>query len=135
MSFKLSMSKIDYTNKNVHTDYGVNNWTKSGPARMSDGRIITDYRQNDVVNNMNTFGIKRDDEYRLMLQMNGAKRMNQLWTRQVDKNLGVRTKGCVHEYPLVINPEMATEELHKYNNRYDGTHTCKRRKDYKASSY
>ena len=94
----------------------MDNFFKSCPPKMSDGRHMTDYRPHTQIEEQIKYinGIVRDDETRLFLQGNAEKIMNNEWqflrnTRSCWKN------ECVHNYPTRVYPPMFSQEMKNYN--------------------
>lgn len=94
----------------------MDNFYKGCPAKMEDGRFLTDYRTSNTreqyIKSIN--GFVRDDEYRMFLQQNGEQILDKEWTHLKDKNL-CATKCCVHTSPTRSTHGTSYEELKKYN--------------------
>ncbi len=89
----------------------MDNYYKNCPPKMSDGRFITNYKTASSYNEYIKFenGITRDDDYRLYLQLNAEKIMDNEWliTR---KDNSCWNNACVHKYPLRMDPKDFTKE-------------------------
>jgi len=127
----------------------MDNFFKGCPARMEDGRFLTDYRQADTreqyIRTIN--GITRDDDYRMFLQGNGESIIDREWDI-LRRTQSCQTNCCIHNYPTRTTPGSNYEELNLYNavrtNRLKPTDNiyprCSKKSDYrlthtKKSSY
>ena len=116
----------------------MNNYFKQCPPMMSDGRLFTDWRtavrRNEYVKFINN--IVRDDEYRLFLEYNADRIMDNDWN-YTRKHKSCWTNECVHTYPTRVYPPMFTEEIRKYNTLQEPNkktvYVCSPEKDYRAS--
>jgi len=94
----------------------MDNFFKNCPPVMSDGRLFTDYktptRRNEYIKYSNK--IIRDDEYRVFLQQNGSKIMNNVWEYNKQHN-SCRANHCVHTYPTRVLPQDLRNELLTHN--------------------
>jgi hypothetical protein len=94
----------------------MDNYYKNCPAKMDDGRFITNYKSsscnNEYIKYMN--GIVRDDDYRLFLQMNADKIMDSEWL-YLRKNDSCWNNACVHKYPLRMDPRSFVQERQNAN--------------------
>jgi hypothetical protein len=113
----------------------MDNFYEKCPARMEDGRFASDYRSSSrrdetykYVNN-----IVRDDEYRMFLQQNGEKLINNMW-ENVKNTSCFPNRVCVHTYPTRVNPIMFNEEMAAYNKKMTSKDTegsfCQKQQDY-----
>lgn len=101
----------------------MDNYYKTCPPKMSDGRHMTDYRPHVQVEEQIKYvnGIVRDDEARMFLQGNAEKIMNREW-EYLRKNKSCWVNECVHKYSTFMNPQMFSEELHNYNSLSNPQH-------------
>ena len=94
----------------------MDNFWKGCPAKMSDGRLLTDYRtavrREEYVKFINN--IIRDDEYRLFLQGNAESIADNEWN-YYRKNRSCWVNECVHNYPTRVYPPWFAEEREKYD--------------------
>lgn len=98
-------------------------WKSGCPAKMSDGRHLTDYRPHTQLEEQIKYvnGITRDDEARIFLQTNGEKIMDREWN-YLRANKSCWVNECVHKYPTRMYPPWFEEELHNYNSLADPKH-------------
>lgn len=115
----------------------VDNYFKSCPPVMSDGRIFTDYRTsvrtNEYIKHIN--GIERDDEYRIFLQTNAQRIMDEQW-KYLRENKSCWINECVHNYPTRMYPPLFNEERKATNaalNNLGTMNSCQRFNDYRAT--
>lgn len=89
----------------------MDNYYKNCPAKMDDGRFITNYKSSssndEYIKYMN--GIIRDDDYRLFLQTNADKIMDSEWL-YLKKNDSCWNNACVHKYPIRMDPRSFVQE-------------------------
>ena len=114
----------------------MDNYFKECPAKMSDGRFLTDYRtatrreeQNKYVN-----GITRDDDFRLFQQLNANKimEMTQDFNRQMNT---CRPNSCIHNYPTRMFPGWFRQEIEKYNSQAKGAvYPCEKLENYNINN-
>ena len=107
---------------------------------MSDGRLFTDYktatRRNEYIKYMND--IVRDDDYRLFLQENADKLMNNEWGYYKDKT-GCWENGCIHIYPTRTIPQFFVPERNDFDaffypkERPALINRCKKYNDYRLT--
>ena len=94
----------------------MDNYYKNCPAKMDDGRFITNYKtsscNNEYIKYMN--GLVRDDDYRLFLQMNAEKIMDSEWL-YLRKNDSCWNNACVHKYPTRMDPRFFVQERQDAN--------------------
>jgi hypothetical protein len=94
----------------------MDNYFKECPAMMSDGRIFTDYRtavrREETNKYMNR--IVRDDDYRMFLQNNADKIMDNIWDYN-KKKYSCWQNECVHNYPTRVYPPWQKEERLAYD--------------------
>jgi hypothetical protein len=94
----------------------MDNFYKDCPPVMSDGRHFTDYksavRRNEYIKYINT--LYRDDEYRLFLQDNANKILDNVWNYH-KKNTNCWKNACVHVYPTRSIPRHFAEERMAYD--------------------
>lgn len=116
----------------------MDNFFKECPAKMSDGRLLTDYRtavrREEYVKYINN--IVRDDEYRLFLQGNAESIADNEWN-YYKKNRSCWANECVHNYPTRVNPSSFVEEREKYdslsNPNRQQKFVCAPKNDYRMS--
>ena len=86
------------------------------PARMSDGRFLTDHRtantREQYIKAIN--GFVNDDEFRLFLQKNGEQIMDKEWDVLRKKN-SCHTECCIHTLPTRATQGQSYDELRLYN--------------------
>ena len=94
----------------------MDNFHKGCPAKMSDGRYLTDYRtstrREEYVKYVNN--IIRDDDYRLFLQQNAEQIMDNEW-KYDKKYRACWVNECVHNYPSRVFPPWFVEERTNYD--------------------
>jgi hypothetical protein len=112
----------------------MDNFFKGCPAKMSDGRLFTDYRtatrREEYVKYIND--IVRDDDYRMFLQKNTDKITENEW-EYLKKNKRCFVNNCVHNYPTRVVPPMFVEERNNYNQAAmkKATFKCQNLEDYR----
>jgi hypothetical protein len=116
-----------------------NNFFKGCPALMSDARFLTDYRTPTTREQYNKYinGIVRDDDYRMFLQQNGTKIMDDEWAKD-KKNNSCFPNECIHMFPTRSTPGMMYDEMNLYNATRRGKlakplPVCSTQPDYRAS--
>jgi hypothetical protein len=94
----------------------MDNFHKECPARMEDGRFLTDYRSSNTREQYNKAvnGIVNDHEMRTFLQQNGEKIMDVEWNLFKTKN-SCRTECCLHTLPTRATHGASYDELKLYN--------------------
>ena len=94
----------------------MDNYYKNCPPMMSDGRLFTDYNSSTILNEQikNTNGINRDDRYRLFLQQNAGKIMDNIWSAY-SKMDNCWQNNCHHNYPTRYTLGNLMEEMRDYN--------------------
>jgi len=104
----------------------MDNFYNKCPAKMSDGRLCTDYKPATHLNEQIKYinGITRDDEYRVFLQNNAQRIIDREW-EILRQTKSCWQNECVHTYPTRMYPPWFSEELHKYNQLADPNHTPK----------
>ncbi len=116
----------------------MDNYFKASPAKMSDGRIFTDYRTATTREENNKYNNKiyRDDDYRVFLQKNAEKILDSNW-EEYKKNVGSKTIECVHTYPTRVVPSSFREERVKYDTLFeknrDFIYPCQQMNDYRLT--
>jgi len=94
----------------------MDNFFKTCPPKMSDGRLFTDFRtpvrREEYVKYIN--GIVRDDEYRLFLQQNAETILDQEFEYN-KKTKSCWVNDCVHTYPTRVYPPWFAEERKNYD--------------------
>jgi len=83
---------------------------------MDDGRFTTNYKTASCYNEYIKYqnGITRDDDYRLFLQLNAEKMMDNDWLN-LRKTDSCWNNACVHNYPLRMDPRDFTKEIQNAN--------------------
>lgn len=117
----------------------VDNFFKDCPAKMSDGRFLTDYRsatrREEYVKYIND--IVRDDTYRLFLQGNADNILDNEWS-YLRKNKSCWKTECIHNYPTRVYPAWFVEERVKYDSLSDPNrkvrYYCPPKADYRLTS-
>ena len=94
----------------------MDNFFKSCPANMSDGRIFTDYRTSSRREQYNKTinGLVREDDYRAFLQSNGSKILDRIWTHNKEI-YGCFPNQCIHRSPTRTTPANQYNEMQYYN--------------------
>lgn len=96
----------------------MDNFFKECPARMSDGRIFSDYktstRRNEYIKYAN--GIYDNNKYRFFLQENGEKMLDNILEHNLANN-SCHVNPCVHTYPSRVTPQDMKEEMRRHNQR------------------
>jgi hypothetical protein len=116
----------------------MDNFYKSCPPMMSDGRFLTDYRTavRREEYNKYTNNIVRNDDYRLFLQNNANTIMNNEWENSKKKNF-CWVNECVHNYPTRVYPPWFVEERLRYNTVFSPNKTtyykCQPKQDYRLT--
>merc|ERR1712216_287808 len=115
----------------------MDNYFAGCPARMSDGRHLTDYRSSHKreLFNMQSNGISRSDDWRMFLQQNGEKLMDGEWC-YMKNNHSCQQYPCFHEYGTKTTPGELHDEMKAYNSVKSGKSKapeCKQRSDYRAT--
>jgi len=104
------------------------------PAMISDGRIFTEYinskRVDEYIKKLN--GIARDDDFRMMLQKNGRKMLDNEW-KYYRTNESCDPTFCVHNYSSRVSPATFPKEMDDYNKRYTGKSICEKFADYRLN--
>lgn len=98
----------------------MDNFFKNCPAKMEDGRHITDYqsqtRRDEYIKFMNN--IYRDDQYRLFLQSNGKDIMNKEW-EFYNKYDRCWDNYCIHHYPTRSLPRHLMKEKEAFDSIFN----------------
>jgi hypothetical protein len=99
----------------------MDNYFQNCPPMMNDGgRHLGDFklatRSNEYIKYIND--IWRDDQYRLFLQSNGRKILDNEWQYH-KKNNRCFVNECVHKYPTRQSPRQFVQEMETYNSLYD----------------
>lgn len=115
----------------------MDNFFKTCPPKMSDGRLFTDYKQATHLNEQIKYinGITRDDEYRIFLQ-NNARTISEREWEFAKQTKSCWVNECVHNYPTRMYPPWFAEELHNYNQLSNPAHTpfvCRKYNDYRLN--
>jgi hypothetical protein len=94
----------------------MDNFYKGCPAKMADGRFLTDYRtanaREQYIKTIN--GFYRDDDYRMFLQGSADQIMDQEW-KFFRTQISCNPTCCVHKYHTRTTPSANYEELAIYN--------------------
>ncbi len=94
----------------------MDNFYNECPAKMEDGRFLTDYRSSNTreqfIRSIN--GIVRTDEYRSFLNENTEKIIDAEWEHLSLAN-SCKATTCVHTVPLRAPLGSANKELQLYN--------------------
>lgn len=121
----------------------MDNFFQNCPAKMEDGRHITDYqsstRRDEYIKYMNN--IYRDDQYRLFLQSNGKNIMNKEWAFN-NKYNKCWDNACIHHYPTRSLPKHFMQERQAFdsifnpqmNNQFAPLRVCNQYKGYRMFS-
>ena len=116
----------------------MDNFYMQCPPMMSDGRLFTDYRTNVRTNEHIKYvnNIERNDDYRVFLQDNGAKILDDQWC--VMKNFKCcNNNNCVHIYPTRMNPALFAQErkaVDALNTKNSPNFKCPKLNDYRATN-
>ncbi|AYV78875.1 MAG: hypothetical protein Edafosvirus42_4 [Edafosvirus sp.] len=116
----------------------MDNFFKECPAMMSDGRIFTDWRshtrRDEYIKYKN--GIIRDDVYRLFLQENASKFMDNEWNFNKKQTCWVNE--CVFKSPTRTYPGFFAIERKAYDSLFDPNrkvqYPCNQYPDYRMGS-
>lgn len=118
----------------------MNNYFQNCPPIMSDGRHFTDWkgatRRNEYIKYIND--TIRDDDYRMMLQCNGAKFMDKEW-EHYSRKMNCWNNTCIHNYPTRTLPQFFPQELQAFNDSMDPNkpklrNTCPQFRDYRLNT-
>ena len=99
----------------------MDNYFQNCPPMMEDqGRHLTDFktatRRNEYIKYIND--IWRDDQYRLFLQLNGGKILDNEWAWH-KKNNSCWVNDCIHHYPTRNSPRHFVQERQAYDSVYN----------------
>ena len=99
----------------------MDNFFHTCPPTMEDqGRHLTDFktatRRNEYIKYIND--IRRDDQYRLFLQLNGKKMMDNDWEWNKKHN-SCWVNDCVHNYPSRVNLKQMAQERNLYDSIFN----------------
>lgn len=112
----------------------MDNFFKQCPPKLDDGRFIGEFRNdtriNEYIKSIN--GLNRDDDYRMFLQENASKILNNEWKYLKDNN-SCWTNNYVHNYPSRMDPKLFGEEMLKYNLRYSKKYPKPTYEDFRMS--
>ena len=94
----------------------MDNFIEKCPAKMSDGRFLTDYRSSHTreLYNMSKLKINNASDYRLLLEKDANKIMDKEWCNLIDNN-SCKSDVCFHQYKTSPEPFELNEELVIYN--------------------
>ena len=95
----------------------MDNFYKNTPAKMSDGRFLTDYRSSNVreLNNMYVNNVTNSNNYRRLLQLNGEKFIDNEFCNYKKVYTETNNDKCIHNYSTVVRSGDHYDELHKHN--------------------
>lgn len=116
------------------------NYWKGCPAKMSDGRFLSDYRSATVREQYNKSinAIARDDEYRLFLQQNAKSIMDNEWNTY-RRTQSCHPNVCIHQdFPTRSTPSDYNRELKLHNAVRTGVApqsvaVCRKQEDYRMN--
>lgn len=117
----------------------MDNFFKNCPAKMEDGRHITDYRTATRREETNKYlnNLIRNDDYRLFLQKNANTIIQNEWTN-LKQSASCRVNECIHNYPTRVSSSMYCEEKAKYDNLQNPkrkvVYPCESFKDYRLTN-
>jgi hypothetical protein len=114
----------------------MDNYWKTCPAVMSDARIFTDYRSSTTREHYNRTinGIVRDDDYRIFLQTNAEKIIDNEWNYNKTNN-SCFPNDCIHNYSTRTTSDEHNEEHRVYNAVKSGKQSakCSNLQDYRMT--
>lgn len=122
----------------------MDNFYKGCPAKMADGRFLTDYRSTssrEQYNKMiNGFSLASDDQFRMFMQDNGERIMDSEWNFYINK-IACKPSCCVHRNPTRTTSGANFEELKMYDDIMLGKlkpldksyPTCRKMPDYRLT--
>lgn len=111
----------------------MDNYFKTCPPRMEDGRHITDYRTatRREEYNRSANNLKHHNDHRIFMQQNAIAIMNNEWNH-LKQTSSCRTKECVHTYPTRVYSPMFVEERQRHDkSQKTQTNTCEMKNDYR----
>lgn len=122
----------------------MDNYYFNCPAKMDDGRFLTDYRTASTreeqtkqkINEQKGVNLERNDDYRVYLQSNGVSMINDQWKYERTYDACINN-ACAHQYPLRQNPkDFRTERIQSglllTAAVLPGSMICKKYDDYRA---
>jgi hypothetical protein len=116
----------------------MDNYYPNCPAKMDDGRFLTDYRTASTREEATKQGlhIVRNDDYRVYLQTKGVAMVDKIWHEERLKDSCINN-ACAHQYPLRQNPkdfvhERRQAELLLTARTLPASMTCIKYDDYRA---
>ena len=85
----------------------MDNYYFNCPAKMDDGRFLTDYRTASTreeqtkqkINEQKGVNVERNDDFRVYLQLNGVNMINDQWKYERTHDACINN-ACAHQYPL-----------------------------------
>lgn len=102
---------------------------KSGPGFRELSNYTNNLNMNLNISNKNS--IKRDDEYRLFLQKNGMKIIENEWNKLRNNN-SCAPNNCIFKNPkTLVHPYTFNEEMERNNNTLTQKYECKQYDDYR----
>ena len=120
----------------------MDNFYNECPAKMEDGRFLTDYRSSNTreqyIKQIN--GIVNTNDYRSFLIDNGEKILDAEW-QYISSTNSCGTKSCVHTSPLRPSLGVTSREMQLYNSVQTGKIKptdenyphCKKYEDYRMT--
>jgi hypothetical protein len=116
----------------------TDNFFKSCPPKMEDGRLFLDartaVRREEYIKFINN--IVRDDEHRMFYQKNAETIMDKEWAYN-RQNKSCWLKECVHTYPTRVYPPWFVEERKNYDSLNNPLRTqkfaCRKGNDYRMT--
>ena len=98
----------------------MDNFYHNCPAHMGHGRHLRDFktatRRNELIKWISD--VTRNDQYRLFLQANGNKILDNEFNFHINKN-SCRVNDCVHNYPLRSTPRQYAQEMESHNSIFN----------------
>lgn len=93
----------------------MDNFFLGCPAKMEDGRYMTDWRTANTREQFNKalVGVSNEDEYRVFLQQNGEKVLDKEWG--LLKSSSCTSRVCFHSLPTNPAPGASNREFVTYN--------------------
>ena len=94
----------------------MDNFRHNCPPRMEDGRFLSDWRPANTREQFNKAmnGFTNDNEFRVFMQQNGEKIMDNEWNT-MRKTQSCVTKTCIHSLPTTPVPGSGIKELKLYD--------------------
>jgi len=96
----------------------MDNFYKGCPAKMADGRFLTDYRsanaREQYNKTINGYGLAGDNQFRMFMQQNGEQIMDSEWDFYINQ-VACKPKCCVHTNPTRTTSGANFNELEVYD--------------------